>query len=53
MLRIPCLASLREPNHSLFQFAFGLEPIIQLTAWVFATFEIDFVCATSDFLVRR
>ena len=31
----------------------GLEPIVQLTAWLFATFEIDFVCATSDFLVTR
>ena len=39
--------------HSLFEFAFGLEPILQLTAWLFAAFKIDFVCATPDFLLRR
>ena len=26
----------------------SLEPIIQLTAWLFAAFEIDFVSTTSD-----
>lgn len=33
-----------------FQFVLGLEPIVQLTAWLFDAFEIDFVCATSNFL---
>jgi hypothetical protein len=37
----------------LFEVAFGFDPIVQLTAQLFATFEIDFVCATSDFLVTR
>jgi hypothetical protein len=49
----PFLARLRKPKHPAFKFAFGLEPIVQLTAWLFAAFEIDFVCATSDFLFTR
>ena len=53
MSRIPFLARLRAPKHPTFEFAFGLEPIVQLTAWLFAAFEVDFVCATSDFLVTR
>src|SRR5438046_10715132 len=51
MLHTRVLARLRKPTS--FEFAFGLEPIVQLTPWVFAAFEIDFVCATSDFLVTR
>jgi hypothetical protein len=31
------------------QFAFGLEPILQIAARLFATFQINFVCAASDF----
>jgi Glycosyl hydrolases family 16 len=46
MSRMRVLARLRVPKHPTFEFAFGLEPIIQLTAWLFAAFEIDFVCAT-------
>lgn len=42
--RILCLAR---------EFAFGLEPIVQLTAFLLAAFERDFVCAASDFLVTR
>jgi hypothetical protein len=53
MSRIRFLARLRAPKHSAFEFALGLEPIVQLTAWLFAAFEVDFVCATSDFLVTR
>jgi hypothetical protein len=45
--------SLRPPKRALFEFAFRLEPIVQLIAWVFAAFEIDLVCATSDLLVTR
>ena len=51
--RIRFLARLRVPKRPTFEFAFGLEPIVQLTAWLFAAFEIDFVCATSDVLVTR
>ncbi len=53
MSRIPFLARLRAPKHPAFEFALRLEPIVQLTAWLFAAFEVDFVCATSDFLVTR
>jgi hypothetical protein len=42
------LARLSAAKHAAFEFR--LEPIVQLTAWLFAAFEIDFVCATSDFL---
>ena len=51
MLRIPLLARLRARECPAFEFAFGLEPIVQITAWLFAAFEIDLVCATSDVLV--
>src|SRR5712664_1960818 len=50
-VQIPFLARLRAAKHAAFEFTFGLEPIVQLTAWLFAAFEIDFVCATPDFLV--
>ena len=53
MSRIPFLARLRAPKHPAFEFAFRLEPIVQLMAWLFAAFEIDFVCAASDSLVAR
>jgi hypothetical protein len=33
------------------EFTFGLEPILQVTAGFFTTFKIDFVCASSDFLL--
>jgi len=36
-----------------FEFAFRLEPIVQVTARLFSAFEIDFVGATSDFLNMR
>jgi hypothetical protein len=35
------------------EFSFGLKPIVQIMVWLFAAFEIDFVCATSDVLVTR
>jgi hypothetical protein len=53
MPRIPFLARLRAAKHPVFEFAFRLEPIIQIMAWLFAAFEIDFVCAASDFLITR
>jgi len=34
MSRIRFLARLRVPKHPTFEFAFGLEPIVQLTAWL-------------------
>jgi len=49
----PLLTCLHTPEHPGFELLFGLEPVVQVTAWLFATFEIDFVCATSDLLVRR
>jgi len=53
MSRISFLARLRAAKYPAFEFAFRLEPIVQITAWLFAAFEVDFVCATSDFLVTR
>jgi hypothetical protein len=53
MSRIPFLTRLLAPKHPAFEFALGLEPIVQLTAWLFAALKIDFVCATSDFLATR
>jgi hypothetical protein len=53
MSRIPLLARLRARECPAFELAFGLEPIVQITAWLFAAFEIDFVGATSDFFVTR
>src|ERR1700730_16673708 len=47
------LAGLRARKHSTFEFPFGLEPIVQVTAWLLAAFEIDFVGATPDILFTR
>jgi hypothetical protein len=33
------------------EFTFGLEPILQITAGFFTALEINFVCATLDFLL--
>src|SRR5712664_4171568 len=52
-VQIPFLARLRAAKHAAFEFAFGLEPIVQIMAWLFAAFAIDFVCSTPDFLVAR
>src|SRR5229473_3292123 len=49
----PFLTRLLAPKSTEFEFAFGLEPVVQMTAWLFAAFKIDLVCATSDFLVAR
>jgi hypothetical protein len=51
MPRILFLTLLRTAKHPAFEFSFGLEPIVQLSARLFAAFEIDLVCATSDFFV--
>src|SRR5713226_6400304 len=42
------LARLSAAKNATFEFR--LEPIVQFTAWSFAAFEIDFVCAPPDFL---
>jgi hypothetical protein len=50
-VRIPwisVLARLRAPKLPAFEFAFRLDPIIQLMACFFAALEIDFVGATSE-----
>jgi len=36
-----------------FKFAFGLEPIVQVTGPAFTAFEINPQCAKSNFLVTR
>jgi hypothetical protein len=48
--RISCLARLSAAKQAAFEFVFRLEPIVHVKAWLFAAFEIDFICATSDFL---
>jgi len=53
MSRISFLACLRAAKHPAFEFAFRLEPIVQIAARLFAAFEMDFVCSTSDFLITR
>jgi hypothetical protein len=45
MSRINFLARLRAAKRPTCEFAFPLEPIVEITAWLFAAFEIDFVCA--------
>jgi hypothetical protein len=47
------LAGLGARKCPAFEFAFGLEPIVEITAWLLAAFEIEFVGAKSDFLVRH
>jgi hypothetical protein len=44
---------MRAAKHLAFEFAFGLEQIGQLAAWLFAAFQIDFVCAAPDYLFTR
>jgi len=51
--RILLLTRLLEPNHPAFEFAFGLEPIVELTAGLSVARKVDFIGATSDFLVTR
>src|SRR6266481_2132422 len=46
-------ARLNTRKFTALEFAFGLKPIVQIMVWLFAAFEIDFVCATSDVLVTR
>jgi hypothetical protein len=47
------LAGLGARECAAFELAFGLEPIVQVTAWLLAAFEINFVGAKSDCLVRH
>ena len=35
------------------KFEFGLKPVVQLTAWLLAAFEIDLVRANPDLLLTR
>jgi hypothetical protein len=42
---------LHAPKSRAFEFALGLEPIVQFSAGLLAALKIDFICATSDFLV--
>jgi len=51
--RISFLACLHAPKLPAFELALRLEPIVQLAAGLFAAFEIDCVCATSDFLMTH
>jgi hypothetical protein len=53
MPRIRFLARLRARKRPTSEFAFCLEPIVQVTAWLFAACEIDFVCATPNVRVKR
>ncbi len=53
MSRIAYLARVRARESPTLEFAFGLEPIVQIAAWLSAAFEINFVGATSDFFVTR
>lgn len=39
------LTRVRARKCPAFEFTFGLEPIVQVTAWFFAARDIDFVCA--------
>ena len=47
---LTCVHSL---NPSVSEFAFGLEPIVQLAPWLSTTLKIYFMRAKSDFLVTR
>ena len=47
------LARLPAPKHPAFEFAFHWEPILQITAWLWALFKTDFVCTQSDFVITR
>ena len=42
MSRIRFLARVRVRKYSAFEFTFGMEPVVQLTAWFFPTFEDRF-----------
>jgi hypothetical protein len=53
MVLIPFLIRLRALPRSTLEFALGLEPIVQLKAWLSTAFEIKLVCTKSDFFVKR
>src|SRR5260370_39662871 len=46
------LSRVRAPKHSTFEFAFRLEPIVQVTARLFSAFEIDFEARRKSRLLR-
>jgi len=47
------LARLRAQNQPRLKFAFGLQPIVQLTPGLFAAFKIDFIRPAPDLLFTR
>jgi hypothetical protein len=51
--RISFLARLRAAKHPAFELTIRLHPIVHITDQLFAAFEIDFVCSTSDFVITR
>jgi hypothetical protein len=51
--RVPFLYPQLAPEFPALQFTFGLEPVIQIAARLYAAFEVNFVCASSDFLLGR
>ncbi len=46
-----CLTKQSDLPDSVFAFSKQLKPIVHITAWLFAAFHIDLVCARSYFLV--
>jgi hypothetical protein len=50
---MPFLSPLLAPEFPALQFTFSLEPVIQVAARLLAAFKVKFVCAASDFLLRR
>jgi hypothetical protein len=51
MAQFPYLARLRALQPPTFEFALGLEPIVQLKFWPFTAFEINFGGAKPEFFV--
>src|SRR5258708_17473162 len=51
--RLCVLSHLSARKRPTLKFTLGLEPVVQLKAWRFTTFEINFVRAKSDFFVAR
>jgi len=46
------LIGLLRPKRPTFEFPFRLEPIVQAPAVFSAAFNVELVCATSDFCVK-
>jgi hypothetical protein len=52
-LELWALILVHPRKRQTFQFMFGLKPIVEFTARLFAALKIDFVCATSDIFFKR